>query len=81
MQLRYYLSVSFFLLMDSLCYRQFSVRKHIDLVDDWKFHFGHAVRPSKDFNYSVATIFSKSGFFVVNLQNNIFFAIPQSKIK
>ena len=27
----------------------------------WKFHFGHAANPVNDFNYSIATIFSKSG--------------------
>jgi len=29
--------------------------------ENWKFHFGHAADPLKDFNYSVTTIFSKSG--------------------
>ena len=29
--------------------------------DNWKFHFGHAADPEKDFNYSIATIFAKSG--------------------
>ena len=28
---------------------------------NWKFSFGHAQNPDKDFNYSIATIFSKSG--------------------
>jgi len=28
---------------------------------DWKFHLGHAADPSKDFNYRVANIYSKSG--------------------
>jgi beta-galactosidase len=28
---------------------------------DWKFHLGHAADPSKDFNYQVANIYSKSG--------------------
>jgi beta-galactosidase len=36
-------------------------RKQVNLNDNWKFHFGHAADPSKDFNYSIATIFSKSG--------------------
>lgn len=31
------------------------------LDSDWRFHFGHAAQPEKDFNYSLATIFSKSG--------------------
>jgi beta-galactosidase len=29
--------------------------------DGWKFSFGHAANPDKDFNYSTKTIFSKSG--------------------
>lgn len=61
MQLKYFFSVSLFLLTVSLCYGQSTPRKQFSLDDDWKFHFGHAADPSKDFNYSVATIFSKSG--------------------
>jgi beta-galactosidase len=38
-----------------------SPRQRISLDEDWKFHFGHANNPEKDFNYSLATIFSKSG--------------------
>jgi beta-galactosidase len=38
-----------------------SPRKKINLDENWKFHFGHAANPEKDFNYSIATIFSKSG--------------------
>ncbi|MFM2358378.1 MAG: hypothetical protein RLY16_371, partial [Bacteroidota bacterium] len=33
----------------------------INLDEDWKFHFGHAANPEKDFNYGIANIFSKSG--------------------
>ncbi|GHN01986.1 hypothetical protein WSM22_34750 [Cytophagales bacterium WSM2-2] len=29
--------------------------------EKWKFHFGHAANPEKDFNYSINTIYSKSG--------------------
>ena len=36
-------------------------REKINFDDNWKFHFGHAANPGKDFNYSIATIFSKSG--------------------
>lgn len=32
-----------------------------NLDTDWRFHLGHAANPEKDFNYSIATIFSKSG--------------------
>jgi beta-galactosidase len=33
----------------------------ISLDEDWRFHFGHAANPEKDFNYGLANIFSKSG--------------------
>ncbi|MDB5250953.1 MAG: glycoside hydrolase family 2, partial [Flaviaesturariibacter sp.] len=36
-------------------------RRHMLLDEDWWFHFGHAGDPSKDFNYGVTAIFSKSG--------------------
>ena len=35
-------------------------RQKINLDNDWKFAFGHAANPEKDFNYSLRTIFSKS---------------------
>ncbi len=38
-----------------------SPRQKISFDDNWKFHFGNAANPAKDFNYSIATIFSKSG--------------------
>ena len=38
-----------------------SPRKKISFDDNWKFHLGNAADPSKDFNYSIANIFSKSG--------------------
>jgi beta-galactosidase len=38
-----------------------SARARIDFDKDWKFHLGHAGDPSKDFNFSIAPIFSKSG--------------------
>ncbi len=40
---------------------QGSERRKINIDGDWKFHFGDAADPEKDFNYSIATIFSKSG--------------------
>ncbi|HEY6064318.1 MAG TPA: beta-galactosidase GalA [Chitinophagaceae bacterium] len=36
-------------------------RQKISFDNDWKFHFGHAANPEKDFNYSIANIFSKTG--------------------
>ena len=45
----------------NFCHAQISLRKKINIDDNWKFHFGHAANAEKDFNYSIATIFSKSG--------------------
>ncbi len=39
----------------------FAQRQHLDFDFGWKFHLGHAANPEKDFNYSIATAFSKSG--------------------
>ncbi len=36
-------------------------RQHINFDNDWKFAFGNASNPEKDFNYSIRTIFAKSG--------------------
>ena len=41
--------------------QNFSPRKRINFDEDWKFHFGHAADPAKDFNYGLVTIFSKTG--------------------
>ena len=41
----------------SFCYGQTSLRKKINIDDNWKFHFGNAADPAKDFNYGIATIF------------------------
>jgi beta-galactosidase len=40
---------------------QTSPRKRTLMDEGWKFHFGHASNPEKDFNYGISTIFSKSG--------------------
>jgi beta-galactosidase len=41
---------------------QFSIqRKKTNFDRDWKFHFGNAGDPSKDFNFKIANIFSKTG--------------------
>ena len=36
-------------------------REVLSMDENWKFHFGNASDPSKDFNYGTANIFSKSG--------------------
>src|SRR6478672_2108667 len=49
------------LFSSTVTFSQNSPRKHIKLDENWKFHFGHASNPEKDFNYSIVTIFAKSG--------------------
>lgn len=44
-----------------LAVSSYAQRQRINFDNDWKFHFGHAANAEKDFNYSIATIFSKSG--------------------
>jgi len=38
-----------------------SLRQRQLLDDSWKFHFGDAADPSRDFNFSLVSIFAKSG--------------------
>ena len=58
-----YLKSNLFLLLlvfsCSISYAQQRVRTNFD--KGWKFHFGNAADPSKDFNYGITAIFSKSG--------------------
>ncbi|OYU79863.1 MAG: hypothetical protein CFE23_12110 [Flavobacterium sp. BFFFF1] len=53
----------YFILSLCLCFSISSVsqRTHLNFDEGWKFHFGHAANAEKDFNYSIATVFSKSG--------------------
>jgi len=36
-------------------------RRHQNFDENWKFHFGDASDPQKDFNYGITAIFAKSG--------------------
>lgn len=49
------------LLLLLFCFAFANAQKKINFDEGWKFHFGHATNPDKDFNYSIATIYSKSG--------------------
>ncbi|MDE3214145.1 MAG: beta galactosidase jelly roll domain-containing protein, partial [Bacteroidota bacterium] len=55
-----------FLLLISLSLSRFglaqdSPRRHMNFDNDWRFHLGNASDPARDFNYSIRTIFAKSG--------------------
>jgi beta-galactosidase len=45
-------------LLSALCFAQ---REHINFDEGWRFHFGHAADPVKDFHYGITAIFAKSG--------------------
>jgi beta-galactosidase len=49
------------LVVGLLSYAQPAPRTRMNMDENWRFHFGHAANPEKDFNYGLATIFSKSG--------------------
>ncbi len=53
----YFLSVLFFVFLQVSSEAQ----QKINFDEGWKFHLGHAGNAEKDFNYSISTIFSKSG--------------------
>jgi len=42
------------------CAAQTAPRQQLNIDEGWKFHFGNAADPARDFNFSLATIFSKS---------------------
>ena len=53
-------AILFFLLIPFFSLSQ-SPNRRLLFDNDWRFHFGHAANPEKDFNYGIKTIFSKSG--------------------
>jgi beta-galactosidase len=50
-----------FFLVNTFYVAQSQERIKMNLDENWKFHFGNAADPSKDFNFGIANIFSKSG--------------------
>src|SRR5687767_8708067 len=58
--MRYVNIVCFFLLL-AVSVELFAQRKRTNFDDGWKFHFGHAGDPARDFNYGITAIFAKSG--------------------
>ena len=57
---RFYFLLISIAITTNILSQQLPTRK-INFDNDWKFAFGSANNPAKDFNYSAATIFSKSG--------------------
>jgi beta-galactosidase len=55
------LLLSFFIAYCLLPIASNAQRQHINFDEDWRFHFGHAGDRTKDFNYGITAIFSKSG--------------------
>jgi len=51
----FFISVFMFINLSS------SAQSKMNIDEGWKFHFGHAADPAKDFNYGISAIFSKSG--------------------
>ncbi len=51
----------FFLILPMQIFSQVHPREKINFDENWKFHFGHASDPAKDFNFGVANIYSKTG--------------------
>jgi beta-galactosidase len=49
------------LLSSLLSIQSTSAQKRLNFDEGWKFHFGHAADATKDFNYSIANIYAKSG--------------------
>lgn len=50
------------------------------LDEDWKFHFGHAANPEKDFDYSKTALFHKSNVFATTIVNPKFIDTAWAKI-
>ncbi|MEK8180524.1 beta-galactosidase GalA [Flavobacterium buctense] len=46
-----------------------NAQEKISLDEDWKFHFGHAANPEKDFDYSKTALLHKSNVFATTVVN------------
>jgi beta-galactosidase len=60
-------SILFGLLL--LCFALANAQKKINLDDGWKFHFGNAANPDKDFDYGNKLLFHKSNVFETTVIN------------
>jgi beta-galactosidase len=55
-------------------------QEKISLDEDWKFHFGHASNPEKDFDYSKMALLHKSNVFATTIVNPKFVDSTWTKI-
>lgn len=55
-------------------------QEKISLDEDWKFHFGHASNPEKDFEYSKTALLHKSNVFATTVVNPKFVDTTWEKI-
>lgn len=55
-------------------------QEKISLDEDWKFHFGHAANPEKDFDYSKTALLHKSNVFATTVVNPKFVDTTWKKI-
>lgn len=46
-----------------------TAQEKINLDEDWRFHFGHAANPEKDFDYSKTALLHKSNVFATTIVN------------
>jgi beta-galactosidase len=60
-KISWWLFIVFFLVIYSNDHCNGQAQGHNNFDDNWKFHFGNASDPLKDFNYSISNIFSKTG--------------------
>ncbi|MBF6640562.1 DUF4982 domain-containing protein [Flavobacterium sp. J49] len=57
-----------------------NAQEKISLDEDWKFHFGHAANPEKDFDYSKTALLHKSNVFATTVVNPKFVDTAWTKV-
>jgi len=60
MRVRHYFFIGLSLFSFSFMHGQ-SLRRHVNIDNNWRFHFGSASNAGKDFNYGINVIFKKTG--------------------
>ena len=57
-----------------------NAQEKISLDEDWKFHFGNASNPDKDFDYSKTALLHKSNVYATTIVNPKFVDTTWKKI-